>query len=155
VAGSSTSEGRRASDPPNRTTYLIKQLELALRPDVERLARQHGLTALKYNVLTALRISPGISSAEVARRTYVTPQTANEMLLALADKGAVRRKPMDHNKRVFEIHLTAKGTRLAAECDADMAEVERRLVSTLSEEDVAYLRHLLRACYAAFTTPAT
>ena len=41
-------------------TYLVKQLELAIRADMDVMAREYGLTALQYTALTVLKRHPGL-----------------------------------------------------------------------------------------------
>lgn len=54
------------------TLYLVKRLELAIRARMDEVLRPHGLTTLQFTALTALRDRDGLSSAQLARRSFVT-----------------------------------------------------------------------------------
>ena len=81
-----------------RLSYLVKQVELAIRADMDAHAREHGLTALQYTALTVLQRQPGMSGAQLSRRSFVSPQAGSEMVAHLERKGsdcagARRRQP--------------------------------------------------------------
>src|SRR3954465_291932 len=71
--------------------YLMKQLELAVRSRLDDLFRPIGLTALQYTALTVLERRPDLSSAELARNSFVTTQTMADMVTSLQARGLIER----------------------------------------------------------------
>ena len=73
--------------PPGRVTahpgYLLKRAQAALNAAMAGALRGHGATLSQYAVLTALDEEPGLSNAGLARRSFVTPQTMNQVLREL------------------------------------------------------------------------
>jgi DNA-binding MarR family transcriptional regulator len=130
-------------------TYLVKQLELAVRQGIDRSVRRYGLTTPQYNALSVLGRHPGMSSAQLARRSFVTPQAANEMVSALERKGLIVRHADARNHRVLELRLTSAGATTLELCNDDVAELEGRMLADVSPEAAAQLRALLEACLAA------
>jgi len=130
------------------TTYVVKQLELALRARVDRVAAAEGLTGLQYTALVALRAEPAMSSAELSRRSGVSPQAASEMIAGLEAKGLLSRTPRPDNRRVLEIHLTKDAAERLARCDAAMAEVDAAMTSDLTGAESRQLRDLIDRCLA-------
>lgn len=63
--------------------YLVKQIELAVRSRLDDLVRPAGLTALQYTALTVLERNTDLSSAQLARRSFVTSQAMADMITAL------------------------------------------------------------------------
>lgn len=63
--------------------YLMKQVELAVRAQLDELTRPHGLTALQYTALTVLERHPDITAAHLARNSFVTAQSMSDMVSAL------------------------------------------------------------------------
>ena len=72
------------SPEPPTLLYLMKQLELAVRARLDDLVRADGLTALQYTALTVLERHPDLTSAQLARRSFVTAQTMAEMVATAA-----------------------------------------------------------------------
>ena len=63
-----------------RIGYVVGRLDRAIRREISALVAPFGLTVPKYTALSILRDRPGLSNAQLARRTYVTPQSMNEVL---------------------------------------------------------------------------
>jgi DNA-binding MarR family transcriptional regulator len=55
--------------------YVIKQLELAVRADLDELVRPTSLTVSQYTALTVLERHPDMTSAQLARYSFVTSQS--------------------------------------------------------------------------------
>lgn len=68
-----------------------------------------GLTTAQYAALYNLRRHPGASSAELARLSFVTPQTMVRIVSGLERAGLVRRAPSPAHRRVLQARLTSKG----------------------------------------------
>ncbi len=128
-----------------RLSYLIKQVELAIRADMDLQAREHGLTALQYTALTVLQRQPGMSGAQLARRSFVSPQAGSEMVAHLERKGLITRAPDGRNRRILRIALTAAGERVVRDCDEWMDEIEARMLAGIPAAQVRALRTSLGA----------
>lgn len=139
--------GVRAS----RTTYLIKQVEQAIRAELDLKARDFGLTALQYTALTVLRQHPGMSGAQLARRSFVSPQAGSEMIANLERKGLICRTPDSANRRVLRISLTSAGHAVVDACESWMEELETEMLSGLSPTRQKELRAGLEACLNALS----
>jgi DNA-binding MarR family transcriptional regulator len=129
-----------------RVTYLVKRLELAIRSEMDSIVGEFGVTALQYTALTALKRHPGLSGAQLARRSFVSPQAGSEMVGILARKGLISRRPHETNRRVLRIDLTSAGEELLAACLPAVDALERRMLRQLSDERVHELRASLVAC---------
>ena len=62
-----------------RVSYVIARLDRAIRRQIADMVAPHGLTATQYTALSVLRMGKGLSNAQLARRSYVTPQSMIEM----------------------------------------------------------------------------
>ncbi len=138
----STSAEQPATAP--LTLYLVKRLELAIRALLDDALRELGLTTLQYTALTVLEASGPLSSAQLARRSFLRPQTMHEMVLALEKRGLIERTPKPDNKRVLMASLTGTGRALLAGCAPAVGEVERELLADLSPGQRATFREGLQ-----------
>ncbi|WP_309230924.1 MarR family transcriptional regulator [Nocardia sp. SYP-A9097] len=121
----------RAEAPPS-TLYLIKQLELAVRALMDDALRPLGLTTLQYTALTVLERRSGLSSAQLARRSFLRPQTMNVMVQTLEERGLISRKRDPANRRVLVATLTEQGRNVLREAAPRVGEIEARLLGGMS-----------------------
>lgn len=129
---------------PPRLTYLVKQVELLTRAEMDRLLRDHGLTTLQYTALSVLDRHPGLSSAQLSRRSFVSAQAGHEMMSALERRGLLIRKPDLANRRILLAHLTDDGSALLHRCDELVDAMEARMLEGFSPADLDGLRKTLR-----------
>jgi DNA-binding MarR family transcriptional regulator len=135
--------------------YAVKQVELAVRAHLDELLRPSGITALQYTALTVLDRRDGLTTAELARSSFVTPQTMGDLVTALERRGLIERHPDPGNRRRLLIGLTEAGQDLLAGFEGAVRALEERMVGDLTAEERAALAdHLNRARAALAVEPA-
>lgn len=129
--------------------YLVKQLELAVRARLDEVLRPVALTPLQYTALTVLERRSGLTTAELARNSFVTDQAMADMVVALERRGLIAREgdPRDRRRRV--IGLTGPGQELLDRVRDEVTALEHRMVSQLDQRDAARFRAYVVACHAA------
>src|ERR1700694_4228202 len=125
---------------PQRLTYLVKQLQEAMRARLDQITQQFGLTPKQYAALSVLVKPRGISPASLARLTFVTPQAANEMVTTLEAKGFLKRSVHQTNRRCLEVELTRTGATALARCNTLVDQFEKRVVRYVGPEEAARFR---------------
>ena len=105
----------RVADHPG---YLLKRAQATLNAAMTGVLREHGATLAQYAVVTALDEEPGLSNAGLARRAFVTPQTMNQVLRELEQKGWVARHPDPAHARILQADLTPAGRTALRACPA-------------------------------------
>lgn len=131
------------------TTYLIGRLDRIIRRALEERLRPHGVTLLGYTALAVLAVRPGLSNAQLARRSFMTPQGMSQAVAALAERGLVDRSPDEGNRRRQRIALTPAGRTVVDKCTAAVEEYERSLLSVLGPDACDQLNFLLRTVVEA------
>ena len=129
-----------------RVSYVIARLDRAIRRQIADMVAPHGLTATQYTALSVLRMGKGLSNAQLARRSYVTPQSMIEMLGTLEAKGLIVRSPAPDHGRILRTELTAKGRRLLSRCDEALDRIETDMTRELSAEELQSFEYMLRSC---------
>jgi DNA-binding MarR family transcriptional regulator len=142
------------SSPRPPLGLLLKQVQQALRSDVEQALAGSGLTLPQVAVLSALRLRPGQSSAELARASFMRPQSMAEVLDGLVAAGLVTRRPHPAGGRVLQVALTPAGARSLEAAHAAMAPVEARMLGDLGQSEREQLRGLLERCLASLRAGA-
>jgi DNA-binding MarR family transcriptional regulator len=128
--------------------YVIKQVELAARARLEDIFRPIGMTALQYTALTVLERHSGISSAQLARNSFVTAQTMTDMIVALEDRGLIERHRDPADGRRLLVVLTGSGRALLDRYRDEVNRLEARMLTGLPQDQVAELRATLGVCRA-------
>jgi DNA-binding MarR family transcriptional regulator len=130
-----------------RAPYLIKELERVLRTRIDELVESLGLTAVQYTALSVLSGQEGgMTSAQLARRSFVSPQAANEMVSGLERRGLIRRRADRDGGRALWIFPTALGERTLKRCDERVDTLEQQMFRDVSRQDEEQFRRLLRTC---------
>jgi DNA-binding MarR family transcriptional regulator len=128
--------------------YLIKQVELAARSRLDDIVRPAGLTALQYTALTVLERHDNMSSAQLARNSFVTAQSMADMIAALEGRGLIERHRDTADRRRLVVGLTADGRALLSRYRDAVQSLEDAMLASLSDEQVSALRTALNTCHA-------
>jgi DNA-binding MarR family transcriptional regulator len=81
--------------------YAVKPAELAIRHALDSLLRPTGVGTIPYTPLTVLERHDGLTASELARNSFVTAETMNELVLDLERRGLEGRDPHpDHARRL-------------------------------------------------------
>jgi DNA-binding MarR family transcriptional regulator len=141
--------------PSGRVTghpgYLLKRAQAALHAAMTAVLREHGATIPQYAVLTALDEEPGLSNAGLARRAFVAPQTMNQVLRELEQKGWVARHPDPAHARILQAELTPAGRTVLRACRLAVDAVEEQMLAPLASGDIEQFTATLIACIQALS----
>lgn len=130
--------------PPDQRLGLdIKRAEQALIRAKTTALKPSDLTVAQYAALLALKDSPGISAAALARACLVTPQAMTSVLKLLHERGLVERRAHPWHHNVLETHLTDSGREVLTTADAAAVRIERRLLAAFDASERDTLRDLL------------
>ena len=113
------------------------------RHPVERALADLRVTPPQFSVLTMLAAYPGISNADLARLTLLTPQTVSTIVANLERAGAIVRQPHHYHGRIQRIDLSETGKSLLAAYRERVQGIERHLADELSREEESVLRKWL------------
>lgn len=129
--------------------YELKRAQQALRRAMDDSLRELDLTTPQYAALRALEEAPGASSAELARRSFVTAQTMNAIVAHLERAGLIERHAHPQHGRILSATLTGEGQALAARAHRRVRTIEARMVAPLAPAERHQLGDLLRRSTAA------
>ena len=91
--------------------YALKQAHHLMRAAIENRTRAAGLGMTLPHIATLFLLSqtPGLSGAQLARWTMVTPQTMNQILTKLENDGFIVREPDPEHGRILRARVTDFG----------------------------------------------
>lgn len=144
--GSAAEPGEPGPEP--MLLYLVKQVELAIRSHLDDLFRPAGLTALQYTALTVLERHSDLSSAQLARNSFVTAQSMADMITALEGRGLIERHRDRVDRRRLVVALTDDGRELLDTYRHQVRALEEHMLGGLTKAQTSGLRRSLHACHA-------
>jgi DNA-binding MarR family transcriptional regulator len=127
-------------------SYMMGRLDLALRRTLTEGLASLGVTLPQYTALSVLRDRGALSNAQLARRVLITPQSTIKVIAALDKKGLITRVPDPDHGRILRTLLTPNGQDVLAACDRVAAQVEAKMLESVSPEARQTLHEGLKAC---------
>lgn len=140
---------RRVED---RLVYSLVRAEHELRVVLDNALRDLGITLTQWTVLSFLLREPGLSAADLARRSFISQQGVAGILARLERAGLVTRTPHPTHGRIVEVTVTSAGRALAEYCDEQIDALEAGMGESLGEAGREEFAAALGRCRAAFRT---
>ena len=97
----------------------------------------HEIGSLQAKCLRVIGAREKLSQAELARATLTDPALIGRVLESLVERGLVKRKRSDADRRQYLLALTAAGQRARDRVVAVRSSVAKRITSALDARDVA------------------
>jgi DNA-binding MarR family transcriptional regulator len=142
---------------PNELGHLVKRTQQALRNAIDPALGDLGLTTAQFAALYNLARQPGASNAELARSSFVTPQTMIRVVGGLERRGLLSRSPSPTRGRVLEAQLSDRGRGVFEEAQRRVDGVHVRMLDGVPpaevERLVGWLTHIAAALEAAGKPP--
>ena len=139
-------EGKRGTE--GHLGYLVRQANVAVRAAMEKALADIEATPAQFAVLTMIAAYPGASGADLARLTFLTPQTINVIVRNLEKAGAIEKSAHAMHGRILRLNATAKGLVLLKRCRSRVMEVEDRISGLAGRSDERAIRRWLSAVAA-------
>jgi len=131
-----------------RFSYAVATLERSIRRSLGAVLRPFDVTVAEYTALSLIRRRDGYSNAELARRSFVSPQAMHEMISSLEERGLLERAPSRSHRSMRHTHLTDRGRELLDRCNTAVDAMEETMLSGVSashrSEAIALLRQSAR-----------
>lgn len=134
-------EGKRGSE--GHLGYLVRQAYAAVRGAMDEALADLDVTPPQFAVLTMVVNYPGVSGAELARLTFLTPQTINVIVRNLVRAELVGKTADAVHGRILQLHATPRGEALLKRCRARVMAVEGRLLALLDRDEEQVVRRWL------------
>ncbi|MCC8392749.1 MarR family transcriptional regulator [Paraburkholderia sp. MMS20-SJTR3] len=141
-ADAGTARHRR---PSLRLTYVIGSLDRILRRRMSEALAPLGLTLAQFTALSVLDANGRASNAQVAERSFITPQSANEVMNAMSARNWVSREPDPSHGRIVLLQLTDDGRAVLRECEQAVKAIEKQMLDDIGVDTAAGVQQHLEA----------
>ena len=137
---------RRASAASPSLVYVIGRVDQGVRREMRRRLERFRLSVPEYTALSVLHAVPGLSNAQLARRSLITPPAMLEVLASLERRGLVERHADPGHRRIRRAVLTPEGERTLRAAVRDIDRLtDKLLVDVPAEEREIVRRGLVSA----------
>lgn len=136
------------ADAEQTVGYLVKRVQQALRRRCDTVLRPGGVSMAQYAALRALADIPDATASDLARRCFVTRQSAQDLVAGLRAAGLVRAPTPRSTGRAQPLELTAEGRRRLAVAHRAVMAVDDSMTEGLSAGARRELQSALRRCAA-------
>ena len=134
------------SETEHTAGYLVKRVQQALRRRCDSALRPSGVSMAQYAALRALADHPDATASDVARRCFVTRQSAQDLIAGLRAAGLVRQPTGRSIGRARPLELTAEGRRRLAAAHRAVMAVDEAMTAGLSAGARRQLESALTRC---------
>ncbi len=128
-----------------RTSYLVARLDRLVRSQLADVLEPFDLSVPQYTLLSVIEHRPGLSNAQLARRSYITAQAMHQVVNGLEERGLIARRVSPDHGRIQLTELTDEGVAILKACDEEVTRLEERIFGSLGEEGEGRLRELVEA----------
>lgn len=137
-----TATERKAAARP-RLTYLIGSLDRILRRKMTEALAPLGLTLAQFTALSVLEARGEASNAQLAERSFITPQSANEVMSVMASRNWITREPDPNHGRIVVLRLTEEGREVLHRCMDTVRILEAQMLSGVVASDASAVQGML------------
>ena len=128
--------------------YLLNQVMISMRRQVEQAMTAHDLTAAQWYPLWKLKRDGPCTAQELARDMDIDAGAMTRLIDRLAAKGLVQRLRCDTDRRRVMLTLTAAGEAVAGHVPQVLADVNNAYLRDFSRDEWQQLKDLLRRMLA-------
>lgn len=131
---------------PTRLSYVIARLDRIVSRRLSDALAPYGITLPQYAALSVLQGRGALSNAQLAERSHIKRQSANEVVKSLEANGWVSRQADPTNRRIVLLEPTWAGLAILERCHPVTDQIESEMLTDLDESGVSALRTLLQTC---------
>jgi DNA-binding MarR family transcriptional regulator len=129
-----TAARRATSDGDVTLVYLVGRVNQGIRRELRSRLAGWELSVPEFTALSILKRRAGLSNAQLARRSLVTPQTMIEILAGLERRGLVLREVDPAHGRILRAELTDAGMRLISAAELRIEALQAEVLRDVSKE---------------------
>jgi DNA-binding MarR family transcriptional regulator len=133
----------RAPGPP--LAYVIGRVDQGVRREMRRRLEPFGLSVPEFTALSILAAVPGLSNAQLARRSLITAPAMLEVLASLERRGLVERHTDPQHGRIRRAELTEEGARTLRASSREIDRLSDQLLAAIPDDERDVVRRGLVA----------
>ncbi|CAE6854066.1 hypothetical protein R69658_07307 [Paraburkholderia aspalathi] len=117
----------RKARPTLRLAYVIGSLDRILRHRMSEALTPLSLTIGQFTAMSVLDAGGQASNAQLAKRSLITPQSANEVMNLMVARRWISREPDPTHGRIVLLRLTDEGREVLRQCEQAVRAIEEKM----------------------------
>jgi DNA-binding MarR family transcriptional regulator len=138
-----TAPGTRKAQARPRLTYLVGSLDRILRRKMTEALAPVGLSLAQFTALSVLDARGEASNAQLAERSFITPQSANEVMSAMTARNLITREPDPNHGRIVVLRLTDEGRDVLRQGMEVVRSLEDQMLKDIRVADATLVQNCL------------
>jgi DNA-binding MarR family transcriptional regulator len=131
-------------DDHPRTVYLVARIYYLIREQMDAELAKENITSVQYSVLSLIRGGGGLTSAQLARRYRVKPQSMNTIVKDLESKNLITRDRGPESKKELVAVLSKAGVEKLRRCDDLIDVYESKVFDMVDPADINAFRRMAK-----------
>lgn len=127
----------------NSIYYIFLEILRLHHYKAHKLLEEIGLYPGQPPLLFILNNSDGKSQKELANIMHLKPSTINVMIKRMEKTELIERKQDSEDQRVSRVYITDKGKEVCKKSHNVMKEMENKMFSNLTKDELVIIRRLL------------
>lgn len=127
--------------------YLIMANQMLVQKSLLEHLKDTGLTIGQPKILDYLKEHDGSNQKEIAKACFLEAGSLTTILNKMEEKGLIERKILNGNRRSFHIYLTAEGKEKQQLVEKAFAEIEKRALADIQEDEFAQFMSVYNRIY--------
>ena len=127
--------------------FILNRTALATKVGFNQLIKDHGISPEQWSVIFRVVEKSGISQRELADSTYKDQGNLTRMIDKLVEKGYLKRKIDEKDRRAVELLATDKSKSLVDEITPISDSYNEKLTISFNEDEKLKLVELLNRVY--------
>jgi DNA-binding MarR family transcriptional regulator len=115
--------------------YIVGRVDQGIRQEMRLRLAEWDLSVTEFTALSVLKRRPELSNAQLARRSLVRPQSMNEILVKLEERGLVRREVDPDHARILRAVLTPEAAELLEAAEPAVRAIQDQLFGDVPESE--------------------
>ena len=128
--------------------YLLGRVKAQLAKSVDEALVPQGITHAQGGILLMLASGRFDTCSQLAREMYIDAASMTRMVDRLEKRGLIDRLQSGEDRRVLRLQLTDAGCALADQLPAIYVTAREKNLAGLSDEELGFLKSLLRRIMA-------
>lgn len=123
---------------------LLHDVAHFIRLRIDRKLKNYGLTRVKWLALGVIQRTPSITQGMLARELELGDAATGRLVDRLVIRGFVSRHPDPKDRRVRQIVLTPKATKLLSKLQRVSTELRQEILDGIAEEELLAIGSALK-----------
>lgn len=132
--------------PAPSLVYVVGRVNQGVRRELRKALAPYGLSVPELTALSVLRARPGLSNAQLSRRSLMTPQSMNDVVAELERRGLVERTVDPSHARILRTRVTEDGQQLLARVDPVVDALQAEMLADVPPEHREIVLEGLMSC---------